>query len=477
MSLCTPSLLRPSPPLWLEEICQKLQDSDQSLSTLDLSHPRIDDVFARLVANALSENKVVTTVILSCFALVDDGAHALGKTLMEHKLLSKLQLRDLRNQREINIFFELLAQHGNIEEISLRHARICMQSVQSVVRFIHKHPKLEEFRIVDSLIDDASQKELFRGVKGHPSLKRLFMVNVGISSVSAPFLADMLEESSLRELCLCENDLEDEGVSALVTSIAQNKTLRRLDLRSNGISDKAALSLQGMLVARTSLSALILSNNNIDDLGVTAISRGLAHPSCNLETLDLSQNSFGSKGVFALARMLRNNKMMKNLNLSFNAFGDQGATTLAAVLVRNRTLHALHMRHCGISDEGARGISQYLPSIHGLKEMILAKNSITTEGATALLHGIRQNVEIEYLHVDDKVNATSREILHYTRLNKAGRRVFLGTNAMFPSLWPCVYGRISSDLDMLYYFVKEAPHLIDPLTNHGVQNLEALEGP
>lgn len=431
---------------------------------MDLSHPRIDDVFARLVASALCENQVVTTVILSCYALVDDGAHALGKALTEHKPLSKLQLRDLRNQREINIFFGLLAEHGSIQEISLRHCNICTRSVNCIVKFLEKHPKLKELRMVDCQIDEAAQRVLFQhGVKGHPSLERLYMIHVGISEASAPFLADMLQEGSLQELHLCENDLQDEGLSALAASLVHNKMLRHLDLRSNGISDQAVLSLQGILASNTSLSTLVLSDNNIGDLGITALSRGLANATCNLRMLDLSENEICVKGATALSKSLRTNKRLQDLNLSFNPIEDQGVTLLAAALVRNRTLHCLSMRRCGISDQGALGISHHLPRMHGLKELILTKNKISGKGLGALLNGIRQNVQIEHLLVQDKADPISREILHYTRLNKAGRRVFRQTNAVHPSLWPKVYGRISSDLDVLYYFAKEGPiRLLNP---------------
>ena len=462
MSIYSPGLLRPSPPGWLEDICQKLQESDRSLVTLDLSHPRIDDVFARLVADALCENQIVTTVILSCFAIVDDGAHHMGKALMKHRKLRKIQLRDLRNQREINIFFDLLAEHGHIEEVSLRHTQICSRSVGSIIRFIHNHSKLSELRIVDSQIDETSQKELFQGIKGHPSLKRVYLINVGISSTTSTFVAEMLQEVCIEELHLCENDIEDEGTSVLAASLVKNTNLRLLDLRSNGISDQAALSLQGMLMSSTGLSTLHMSNNDIGDLGAAALSRGLSHPTCVVQDLDLGQNCVGATGGLALSKMLRSNKSLTSLNLSFNNIGNEGATALTSALLRNRTLRCLRLRRCGISNQGAQGISQHLPRMHGLKELILAKNEITTEGSMALLNGIRNNVEIEYLHVHDTLSEpVSKEIVHWIRLNKAGRRIFRKTNAVQSALWPNVYGRLSSNYDMLYHFIKEKPDIMD----------------
>eukprot|EP00977_Amphora_coffeiformis_P004608 scaffold992_cov175-Amphora_coffeaeformis.AAC.17 len=461
--------MRPSVPSSLEEICQKLQENNRSLRTLDLSHPRLDDVSVRLVSESLCENQVVTAVILSCFEIVDDGAHAMGKALMQLRQLTKLQFRDLRNQREINIFFDLLACHGNIEELSLRHTVICSRSVRSVVNFIRCHPTLRELRIVDSQIDEAAQREFFQGVKGHTSLKRVYLINVGISSTNMTYLVEMIEGGSTEELRLCESDIGDEGVVVLAPSMVQSKIVHTtLDLRSNGITHQAALSLQGMLISSPCLSTLNISNNDLSDIGTMALARGLAHSRCVVENLDLSQNDIGSKGILALANTLRTNKSLENLNISFNSIGDEGATAIAATLGYNNTLRCITMRRCGITNQGAQGIADCLPNMHGVKELFLTKNDITTKGSAALLQGLRQNVEIENLHIQDKVfDPIQQEIIHWIQLNKAGRRIFRKSNAVQASLWPYVYARISYNFDMLYHFITEKPDL----THQSVERL------
>lgn len=119
--LTSTSIVGPQLPPWLEETCQRIVDNDESLQTVDLSHPRINDNLARSVAKALKENNLVTALILSCFAIVDDGAFALGSALGSNRGIEKLQLRDLRNQREINTFFQALLENKQIQELSLRH--------------------------------------------------------------------------------------------------------------------------------------------------------------------------------------------------------------------------------------------------------------------------------------------------------------------------------------------------------------------
>ena len=57
-------------------------------------------------------------------------------------------------------------------------------------------------------------------------------------------------------------------------------------------------------------------------------------------------------------------------------------------------------------------------------------NSIDHQGRAMLLKGLQLNMELEHLHVDDKTISEPilRKILHWIRLNRAGRRIFRETN-------------------------------------------------
>jgi len=96
----------------------------------------------------------------------------------------------------------------------------------------------------------------------------------------------------------------------------------------------------------------------------------------------------------------------------------------------------------------------------GLKELIMTKNRIDEAGTTALLHGLRSNVELIYLNVEERVSEPiSREIIHWIRLNKSGRRILRKPNVPGP-LWPRVYSRISADNDALFHFITQRPDVL-----------------
>jgi Ran GTPase-activating protein (RanGAP) involved in mRNA processing and transport len=460
--LSNTSLMTPSVPQFLEEICQRLvDDADQSLTMVDLTHPRLDDNSAKVFAKALGENTTVTTLVLSCFCFVDDGAAAVGSVLGNSKYIQRLQLRELRNQREVVTLFRSLLQNTSVQELSLRHSQICRRGAEAISYFFQTHPNLEEVRFVDCQFIDDSLRQICQGLKSNRSLQRLYLVNTEAGVQGAEHIADLLEESSsLRELYLCENELGDEGVTIICRGVLASTSLRLIDLRSNGITAAAALSIQGVVARSQFLLSLGLGNNELGNNGAAAIARGLQGLNCVVQKLDLSENKIEKAGGRAIASILHLNKSLNDLNLSFNPIGDEGAGFIASALRRNLTLCRLVLRRCNMTNEGATLFARSLPLMGGLRELLLNKNNIDSVGSAALIKALRANVEIEYLQVEERM---SQEIFHWIRLNKAGRRLFRHPNV--PSqLWPPVFARISSDPDVLFHFLKEKPEVVGACT-------------
>jgi NLR family CARD domain-containing protein 3 len=458
LMLSTTSLVGPTVPAWLEEICQRLINNDATYRTVEIIHPRIDDVSANVLAKALSENDFVKAFVLSCYALVDDGAHAIGSVLSKHPSISRLQLRDLRDSREILIFFSLLKANKHIIDLSMRHCTICPRGASAMAHFLRNNTTIQEFRLTDSqLTGNALQILCESGLTYNVSIQRLYLINDDLTGIdSAVHLSAMVNGSScVKELYLGENNLEDSGVALLSSSIIQKgaeSSLSLLDIRSNNITATGALSIQGLIVNSSNLKSLILSDNELGDIGVMAIARGLQHlPRGSLEKLDVNANNISSVGATALALMLRINMSLSELNLSYNSIGDEGAVAIAAALQINKTLRCLSLRRNGIGNIGVQKFAESLPLMSALKELILAKNDINQMGASALLRGLRSNVDLEYLNVEEKVSDSNvlREIIHWNRLNKAGRRIFRSKNTVPQPLWSYVYGRISNDSDMV----------------------------
>ncbi|XP_041822334.1 stonustoxin subunit alpha-like, partial [Chelmon rostratus] len=83
----------------------------------------------------------------------------------------------------------------------------------------------------------------------------------------------------------------------------------------------------------SSLRELDLSNNNLQDSGVKLLSAGLQSPHCELETLRLSGCLITEEGCASLDSALRSNPShLRELDLSYNHPGDSGVKLLSAGL-------------------------------------------------------------------------------------------------------------------------------------------------
>jgi NLR family CARD domain-containing protein 3 len=457
--------MRPTVPAWLEVLCQRLADNDETLLTVELSHQRIDDNGARALAKALEENTVVNVLIMSCHNIVDDGAFYLGAVLSKHCGIKKIQLRDLRNSREATAFFMALKKNRTIEELSLRHSIVCSQSAKHLLELMaNKHSVLREIRITDTqLVGTYTLQALCQGLNLCKSLERLYLVNNDLDRHEAHCLHSIFASSQgIKEVYICENRMADSGVLAICQGLKSNQSVCKLDLRSNGIGVEGALALKEIVKGSKTLTSLYLANNILGNIGTETLVIGLQESDCVLKRLDLSDNDIDSTGAKAIASMLMTNDSIQELNLAFNSIGDEGAAVIAGMLVHNTTVTVLSLKRNSISNHGAFAFATKLPKMRGLKELIITKNSIDPCGAASLLDGLKDNMDLEYLHVEDKLSQPiMREIFHWIRLNKAGRRIFRGKSTPL-AVWPLVLARINQDTDAIFHFLSEKPDVLQP---------------
>jgi Ran GTPase-activating protein (RanGAP) involved in mRNA processing and transport len=455
------SLMAPVPPAWLDSLCQRLVDNDPSLVTIELANTqRLDDVYSKIFSHALEQNYTCTTLIISFFAMVDDGAFSIASVLAKNRHIQRLQIRDLRSHREVTILLGNMGINKTITELSFRHCQLCPMSAKAIESYLQSSSSIQEVRMVDcQLLHDAesSMERLSSGFRHCQSLRKLYLLNMELEAASAKHLAHMLahEVCALEELHLGENNLGDEGVAILCEGVLTNQSLRLLDLRSNSLTEQAALSIQGIVAQAHFLQALCLCQNELGPAGAAALARGLQQSSATMKRLSLSENFIGTEGSNSMARILRVNKSLQELDLSVNGICSDGAAIMAKALTKNKTLRSINLRRNLISDKGALAFADNLVDMGGLRELKIDKNAIGAVGIAAFLAALQRNTEIEYISIGED-SSMNREMLHLFRLNQAGRRIFKHDNV--PScLWPKIYGRISDKADNLYYFVQARP--------------------
>uniref|UniRef100_A0A3B4G0H9 NACHT domain-containing protein n=1 Tax=Pundamilia nyererei TaxID=303518 RepID=A0A3B4G0H9_9CICH len=147
------------------------------------------------------------------------------------------------------------------------------------------------------------------------------------------------QSSSLRELDLSNNSMEDSGLKLLSEAVeSPHCKLRTLRLSACNLSERSYEALSSFLSSRSSsLRELDLSSNNVHDSGVKLLSGAVETPQCRLKTLSLSGCLVTADGCTFLASALSSNPShLKELDLSYNHPGFSGKKLLLAGLKNPR---------------------------------------------------------------------------------------------------------------------------------------------
>ncbi|CAJ1055420.1 protein NLRC3-like [Xyrichtys novacula] len=260
------------------------------------------------------------------------------KLINVHQSAVDQSLHSLNGHLDLFLRFLLglsLQTNQNLLRGLLTHTGSTSQTNQDTAEYIKKkisedlsaEKSINLFHCLNELNDRSLVEEIQQSLRsGRLSTKKL-----SPAQWSALVFILLTSEKDLDVFDLKKYSASEEGLLRLLPVVkASNKAL----LSGCNLSERSCEALSSVLSSQSSsLKELDLSDNDLQDSGVKLLSDGLKSPHCKLETLRLSGCLITEEGCASLASALSSNpSQLRELDLSYNHPGDSGVKLLSAGL-------------------------------------------------------------------------------------------------------------------------------------------------
>lgn len=295
-----------------------------------------------------------------------------------------------------------------LKKLRLQSCGLSAQSCKHLTKALKEAPKLIELDLSMNEIGNEGAQHLAGGLRSCQCLlETLRLSQCNIEQAGCSYLAAALQKNSehLKELDLSINKIGDDGANELFRKVDITK-LTKLEMYHCGLTRLSCAKIGDALKSEaSSLVELNLSSNNLEDEGFALLCDGM-YAWCALEKLNVSRCGITNVGCSYLAKVLCSVSQLysgwlqksnwqavelKELDLSMNWLTDQGVKEISIGLKNPCThLRALNLSHCGLTDACCSELAIGLASSENVvSEIDLSGNELQDRGVKKLCMGIK----------------------------------------------------------------------------------------
>ena len=226
-----------------------------------------------------------------------------------------------------------------------------------------------------------------------PALKIIDFSDNAFSPAGATALSYFLANcTSLEELRLNNNGLGPEGGKIIANGLKENRRksqasgkaslLRRVTIGRNRLENGSAVELAEAFGLHENLEDIALFQNGIRPEGIVALAQGLSK-CLKLNSLDLQDNTFTTKGSKALAAVIPFWTELSCLNIGDCLLGDSGCKEIISQLFSGSAaskLTVLNLQYAEMESETAEYLASNISIFTSLEKLFLNGNCFAPEG-------------------------------------------------------------------------------------------------
>lgn len=253
-------------------------------------------------------------------------------------------------------------------------------------------------------------------LKNNTSLISLSITNCDFGGEGGRLLALAIGTcKSLRDVELSNNNLTDEEMVDIITALSMHCQLKNLTLIGNILNKNGCIALATLLrCSATELQHLYLSGNEINDEGIEALVPAIE--SCNhLKTLYLDGNpSITTKGWKNLASILEApDCTLETLMLADDNIDDEAAATFASALTNNQTLRTLNLYGNPLSAKCLYAFSKLICDASSVNATFLSNHTLRYTYATEYADAIDESLLLLNRRKNKKETAIIKILQHH----------------------------------------------------------------
>ncbi|XDV28515.1 hypothetical protein PO909_031811, partial [Leuciscus waleckii] len=421
-----------------EKLSALLMDSHSKVEKIKLNNCELTEKSCSVLATVLSSKTILKELNLNNSRLLNSGVkeicEGLKNPVCELKIL-KVSNCSITEGGYKALASALRSNPSHLIELDLRGNDPGQSGVKELNDLLQdQNCQLKTLRFLSHDADEACQ--YVRGIVGkNPLLLRELNLSkrelgdTGVNQIAA-LLKD--KHCKLNTLMLRKCGLTEESCSALATVLRSNSSLKELDISNNNLQDSGVKKLQnGLENTNCTLEKLRLSNCSISEEGYKALASALRSNPSHLIELDLRGNDPGQSGVKELSDLLqdqncqlktlrflgpaadeacqyvrgivgKNPLLLRELNLSERELRDTRVNQIAALLKdKHCKLNTLMLSKCDLTEESCSALASVLSSDSNLKDLDLSNNNLQDSGVKLLSDGLKENCKLERLRVSN----------------------------------------------------------------------------